>query len=234
MNKDIDTRPRRTWFLKKEGISKYWTSASEMPPQRYESIQSEIKNENDNDYEIVTRIILSHTPLTFGHSQLIMKFLGDKRRLKESDRFEQVTEIIKNAILVFEQVLGEEKIHIKGTKFSHLSEITHTSGEYIKTLILRSSAEEHNDEEYAEYKVHLVPYFNSHAANCKSRYLTLHFLSTDKTGGLLGWLGERETEVDRWQNPPHPWANILNKIACEDWKMDEFARFLCEKWPSDV
>lgn len=231
MNTDIDTRPQRTWFLKKEGIGKHWSSAFEMPPQRYTSIQNEIEKKNDKDYEIVTRIILSHTPFTFGHSQLIMKFLGDKRLLKESERFEKVTAIIKNAISVFEQVLGKETIHIKGTEFSLLSEITHTSGRYIKTLILRASAEEHNCEEYAEYKVHLVPYFYSHSANCKSRYLTLHFLSTDEKGGLLGWLGERETEVGRWQKPPHPWANSLNKIACENWKMDKLAKLLCDKWP---
>lgn len=182
----------------------------------------------------MSRIFLVHTPFTFGHSQLVMKFLGDKRQFKESDRFEHVTGIIKNAIFVFEQVFGEEEIHMKRNELSLLSEITHTSEKYIKTLILRTSAEEHNCEEYTEYKVHLVPYFYSHAENCKSRYLTLHYHSTYEEGGLLGWLGERETEVERWQKPPHPWANSLNRIACEDWKMNELARLLCDKWPSEV
>jgi len=215
----------------KDGISKGWSSPSIMPLERYLSIQGEIKKENDNEYEVVTHIILSHTPLTFGHSQLIMKFLGNKRQIKESIRFEHAAQIIKNTISVFEQAFGLEELHIREQELRPLAEISRTSGKYIKTLILRSSAEEHACEEYIEYKVHLVPYFASQAANCKSRYRTLHFLSSDETGGLLGWLGERETEVDRWQKPQHPWANSLNRIACEDWKMPELAKLLCERWP---
>lgn len=230
MNTDIDTRPQRTWFLQKEGISKSWSSASVKPVDRYLSIQSEINKENDYDYEILTRIILSHTPLTFGHSQVIMKFLDGTRYLKESLRFEHAAEIIKNSISVFEQVLGLEELHLKQDELKRLTEITRTSGKYIKTLILRSSAEEHTCEEYTEYKVHLVPYFTSHAEYCKSRYSTLHFQTNEEKGGLLGWLGERETEVDRWQKQPHPWANCLNRIACADWKMSTLARLLCEKW----
>ena len=230
MNTNIDTRPQRTWFLQKEGIGKNWSSASLIPLERYMSIQREIKEENDNEYEIVTRIFLSHTPLTFGHSQLIMKCLGDKRQLKESARFEYVAQIIKNSISVFEQVFGQEELHIRQYELKRLTEISRTSGKYIKTLILRSSADEDANEGYTEYKVHLVPYFTSQAANCKSRYCTLHFRNDDKTGGLLGWLGERETEVDRWQESPHPWANNLNKIACEDWKISKLASLLCKRW----
>lgn len=231
MNIDIeDTRPQRTWFLKKESIGKEWSSASLEPDERYESIQEEIKKENDNEYEIVTRIILSHTPLTFGHSQLITKFLGEKRHLRESARFEHVAQIIKNSISVFEQVFGQEKLHIR-SEWERLAEITHTSRNHIKTLILRASAEEHACEAYTEYKVHLVPYFKSQAVNCKSRYCMLDFINSNERGGLLGWLGERETEVDRWQHSPHPWANNLNRIACEDWKIDKLAKLLCEKWP---
>ena len=75
MNDDKDdTRPQRTWFLQKEG-SRNWSSASESPLERYALIQGETKEE-DKKYEIVTRIFLSHTPLTFGHSQVIMKCLG--------------------------------------------------------------------------------------------------------------------------------------------------------------
>jgi hypothetical protein len=230
MNTDIDTRPQRTWLLKKEGIAKDWSSASVMPRQRYLSILSEEKKENDNKYGIVSRIILSHTPLTFGHSQLITKFLGDKRHLRESARFEHVAQLITNSISVFEQVFGKEELQLR-PEWERLADITHTSGKYIKTLILRASAEEHTCEAYTEYKVHLVPYFESQAANCKSRYCLLHFISSNERGGLLGWLGERETEVDRWQKLPHPWANNLNRIACEDWKIDKLAMLLCEKQP---
>ena len=230
MNNDKDTRPQRTWFLKKESIGKECPLASLKPDKRYQSIQEEIRKENENEYEIVSRIILSHTPLTFGHSQLITKFLGEKRQLRESARFEHVAQIIKKSISVFEQIFGQEKHHIR-PEWERLAEITHTSGNYIKTLILRASAEEHSCEAYKGYKVHLVPYFESQAVNCKSRYRMLHFINKDQRGGLLGWLGERETEVDRWQKSPHPWANILNRISCEDWKMDKLAMLICEKWP---
>ena len=175
------------------------------------------------------RIFLVHTPFTFGHSQLI--FSVRKQRLKETARFEKVAKIIKSSISAFEQVLGSEKVHTKNSEFKRLAEITRTKGKYIKTLILRTSA----DEKRTEYKIHLVPYFESHASSCKSRYQTLHFIkhrrnsATDKTGGLLGWLGERETEVDRWLKDPHPWAKILDQKALKDWKMDKLATLLKEK-----
>ena len=175
------------------------------------------------------RIFLVHTPLTFGHSQLI--FSVHRQRLKEAARFEKVSKIIKSSISAFQQVLGSEKVHRKNSEFKTLAEITRTKGKYIKTLILRTSA----DEKRTEYKIHLVPYFESHAANCKSRYKALHFIkrrrnsATDKTGGLLAWLGERETEVDRWLKDPHPWAKILDQKALKDWKMDKLATLLKEK-----
>ena len=175
------------------------------------------------------RIFLVHTPLTFGHSQLI--FSVHRQRLKEAARFEKVAKIIKSSISAFQQVLGSEKVHRKNSEFKTLAEITRTKGKYIKTLILRTSA----DEKRTEYKIHLVPYFESHASNCKSRYKALHFIkrrrnsATDKTGGLLAWLGERETEVDRWLKDPHPWAKILDQKALKDWKMDKLATLLKEK-----
>jgi hypothetical protein len=167
--------------------------------------------------------------LTFGHSQLIFSVRGE--RLKETARFGKVAKIIKSSISAFEQVLGSEKVHTKNPEFKRLAEITRTKGKYIKTLILRTSA----DEKHAEYKIHLVPYFESHASNCKSRYQTLHFIkdrrnsATEKTGGLLAWLGERETEVDRWLKDPHPWAKILDQKALKDWKMDKLATLLKDK-----
>ncbi len=175
------------------------------------------------------RIFLVHTPLTFGHSQLI--FSVHRQRLKEAARFEKVAKIIKSSISALQQVLGSENVHRKKSEFKTLAEITRTKGKYIKTLILRASA----DEKSTEYKIHLVPYFESHASNCKSRYKALHFIkrrrnsATDKTGGLLAWLGERETEVDGWLKDSHPWAKILDQKALKDWKMDKLATLLKEK-----
>ena len=181
---------------------------------------------DQDDGQTRCRIFLVHTPFTFGHSQLI--FSVRKQRLKEAARFEKVARIIKSAISAFEKVLGSEQVQITNSEFKSLAEITRTKGKYIKTLILRASA----DEKHAEYKIHLMPYFESHASNCESRYHTLHFIkrrrnsATDKTGGLLGWLGERETEVDRWLKDPHPWAKILDQKACKDWKMHRLATLL--------
>lgn len=60
----------------------------------------------------------------------------------------------------------------------------------MKTLVLRASAE----EDHGEYKIHLVPCFQSHidAANALFRAR----FGTKEEGGLLYWIGEREHLVD--------------------------------------
>jgi hypothetical protein len=95
-------------------------------------------------------------------------------------------------------------------------------------LVLRSSAQEIVDK---EYKVHLVPYFESHAELCKKRFQSLHTVPNDQTGGLLGWLGGREDDVDRWEVDPNPTKPILDQIANEHLKMTVLAQELRKLWP---
>lgn len=108
-----------------------------------------------DDGQTKSRIILSHAPLTLGHSQLIMKFSSDIKQFTESERFGKAAEIIQKSISVFEQVFGSKEVHMRSSEFKKLSEITKTNGKYIKTLVLRTSAE----EDHTEYKIHLLPYF---------------------------------------------------------------------------
>ena len=175
-------------------------------------------------------IFLSRSPLTFGHSQLVIPSPPARKwkKTKEEDFFEWSSHIIEGAIATFSRVFRDDKIHQHNKIFKNLAEVTQTKGRYIKTLILRASA---NEKVFEEYKVHLVPYFKSHATKCQDRFRCRHRASLTKTGGLLGWLGEREDEVDKWEADPTPCKYRLDDIANEDLKMSELARKLRDSWP---
>lgn len=135
------------------------------------------------------RIFLVDKPLTFGHSQIVVECHNDK----EEEHFRQASLLITHTIRVFNKAFGENKIHEK-EQFKKLAFATCTEGGYLKTLILRSSA----NEDANQYKIHMVPYFCSHAEACEEFYHFNHPNSLEKTGGLLGWLGKRETKIDCW------------------------------------
>jgi hypothetical protein len=138
------------------------------------------------------RIFLVDKPLTFGHSQIEMQC----QKETEEERFGQASLLIEIAIKIFRKAFVEKKIHEK-QQFKELAEDTETHGEYIKTLILRSSANENANQ----YKIHVVPYFRSHADDCKRLFHDKHRnCCEEKTGGLLGWLGKKETQVDNWDD----------------------------------
>jgi hypothetical protein len=141
------------------------------------------------------QIYLVNAPLTFGHSQLIASFSGDPNspHCDETTRFSLIVPYIGMALKTFQQAFGTTMIH-RRIDFAPLAKLTMTDGDYIKTLILRASA----NEKKTEYKVHLVPYFTSHASACKNRFTAIHSVNPEKTGGLLGWLGMRETIADSW------------------------------------
>jgi hypothetical protein len=73
-----------------------------------------------------------------------------------------------------------------------LREYTKTKGRLIKTLILRVSA----DEVERQYKVHIVPYFESHLCLTTMLFQQGRRLDKSKTGGLIHWLGEQERNVE--------------------------------------
>jgi hypothetical protein len=216
----------RTWSLRMESTSASFSMESVPSKKRYEKIQ-EILRQDTRSSEILSYIFLSRAPLTFGHSQLVTR-VRSITKPHEADLFEMVSPMIKGAISVFESVLGSRRFQ-ENSDFKKLAKLTRTHKRYLKILVLRASAEEKPEW---EYKIHLVPYFESHAEQCQERYRGIHHLDSD-TGGLLGWLGERETEVDRWQIPSEiPWAVKLDEIANVDLNMKRFAEILTEAWPS--
>lgn len=175
----------------------------------------------DDRPEPDVRLFLVQTPLTFGHSQLIMKF---PPRSDESTRFLRAADFIQKALVSFKQVLSPKILK----EFKVLAEHTLTNGTYIKTLVLRTSAH----EEKNEYKVHLVPYFRSHARACQKRYTAIHKVDPKEQGGLIGWLGERETIVDNWQiKGDNPFDGDLDEIANKKWKLSRLAKRLSQAWP---
>jgi len=224
----MDPRIPRTWFFSKDCAVENWSSESQTPAERYRAIQT--RATQDIHSCSVAKIFLVRAPLTFGHSQLVMEFSGDKEP-DEAKRFQAAAPIITKALYVFQNVLNCNAVR-RRPEFAKLAKLTLTPPQrcYLKTLILRASA----DEKANQYKVHLVPYFQSHEFACQKRYTAIHSVDADEKGGLLGWVGERETEVDRWQVNTHPSAFILDKIANDELKMPELARVLCEAWPSQV
>lgn len=179
------------------------------------------------------RILLVHAPITFGHSQLVLSF-AQGRSADEPTRFQQAAGLIRKALSAFNRVLTVKTLQ----QFQELAVATATRGPYIKTLVLKASAQE---DVRKEYKVHLVPFFESHDEACKRRYTAVHGVfggadarsfATDKTGGLLGWLGERETRVDSWQaHCNSPFKEQLDTLAINTWRLHELASRLQKAWP---
>ena len=185
---------------------------------------SKIENQH-----IKIQIFLVNAPLTLGHSQLIACFpectLDD-----ESERFALVAPSIKTALQTFQQAFGRHSIHNK-LELASLTKLTMTDGSYIKTLILRTSANEENNE----YKVHLVPYFSSHASSCKKRYTAIHSVNPEETGGLLGWLGVKETIADSWLNESdNPFTERLDDAAEKVLRLSCLKELLAKELPSQA
>jgi hypothetical protein len=127
-------------------------------------------------------------PITFGHSQLRFSF-NKNNNYSEAECFIKVHLYIDYCLKVFDRIYRMKKFHER-KDLECLAKETFTEGEFLKTLILRTSASEDHDC----YKIHLIPYFESHAKLCKVRYNSIY--NNNKEGGLLGWLGDRETIVD--------------------------------------
>lgn len=184
-----------------------------------------VKKDNWEHIKRYPCIFLSRSPLTFGHSQLLIPSCGDC----EEDLFRLASEIICKVVSTFTRAFKNPTFLHKKKIFKPLAENTLTRGDYIKTLVLRTSAQEKIEK---EFKVHLVPYFESHAELCKKRFQSLHTVTTHQTGGLLGWLGERENNVDRWEVDPTPTKPMLDQIANEHLKMTVLSQELRMLWPS--
>ncbi len=122
---------------------------------------------------------------------------------------------IGDAIEVMHQCLTE---HLLG-EFPVLADVTETKGKLIKVLVLRASA----SEDVKKYlKIHLVPYFTSHDKECRRRFGRRHKELPQVAGGLLGWLGEQEDKVDKWE-VDYPREDKLDKWAAETLGLPELA-----------
>jgi hypothetical protein len=105
-------------------------------------------------------------------------------------------------------------------RFKELARYTRTSGAYRKLLILRTSASERE-----AFKIHLVPYFESHEHECYGLFHWRHSVRSDKLGGLLGWLGERESEVDKVEVD---YPDTCKENFGADWRLPGLAKKLME------
>lgn len=227
----MDERTQRLWYLPSiwKELSKLSTLAelqSRLEEHKWANITvtdwDEMKNNDWKEIEKAPYIFLSRAPLTFGHSQLVIKSPQGNNQ-NEEHFFCLASKLVERVIGVFRKAFVEQKIH-EDRNFIDLAKLTGTEGSYIKTLILRASARE---DSCREYKIHLVPYFKSHAMACQKRYTGLHIVNPNDEGGLLGWLGERETIVDNWQlKDDNPFNKDLDKIANDNLKMIEIANKL--------
>lgn len=149
----------------------------------------------DNDIQVTVMIV--EAPLTFGHSQLILKTHKD---IDEDVKFETASFVIKKCLPIIRRYIP---IAVENDSWKKLRDYADTKGCYIKTLILKASAAEDKNQ----YKVHLAPYFDSHL--CSTTLLFHRDRDVDKNckGGLLRWLGEREKrlddEIEIWRDTCH-------------------------------
>lgn len=257
MTREKDGRIKRLWYLpnkwsQKEPKLDDWSDLIKDQKifNNWNKVEKKVeKDEYWNKINKYPHIFLCRAPLTFGHSQLVIPHPGKKIdnepiSIKEEKYFEWASVIIKSTIAVFNMAFKDKEIDIE-KEFKNLAKLTLTEDKYIKTLILKASADEEattNNEtkqyNLKEYKVHLVPYFESHAKRCKELYQSLHDVTCTEKGGLLKWLGEMENKADGWEKDLSPYKYKINKrdkyslddIANHDLKMPALAKELRRTW----
>ncbi len=181
------------------------------------------EEQDPRDWSKIAGVILRlvRAPITFGHTQLLMEH-GDKSKA-DGQAFYDAAGAIRSAIDTMHTCLKPERLK----KFPVLATVTHTERDLIKVLILRASA----SEEPGVFKVHLVPYFQSHHEACLKRFEERHQAPPGAPGGLLGWLGEQEDKVDKWE-VDFPREDKLNQWANETLRLIELAKNLRTAWDS--
>jgi hypothetical protein len=130
---------------------------------------------------------ISRAPLTLGHSQLRVATPNVEG---EAARWSLALPRFIAAIDALERVMRQPL----GAAWSAVAEYTETHGAFVRTLVLRTSAAEKTGD---PFRVHLVPLFESHAEGAAERFRLVHDLEPPRTGGLIGWLGDREKVIDR-------------------------------------
>lgn len=138
---------------------------------------------------------LVDAPIAFGHSQLVLSISPG---MPEEDAFTLAAKHIAICIGRFRSSF----VNLDLLEWGQLAKYTGTSGDYVKTLILRASA----SERQGQYKVHLVPCFSSHIESANDLFQAR--FRESGSGGLLHWIGEREHLVD-YDTLPRP----LDEVA---------------------
>jgi len=151
-------------------------------------------------------------PYTLGHSQLVLKI---SKSTEEEDNFKEASIHAAKCVKTF-----RTKLHSQSKKWPQLANYTETSGSYVKTLVLKVSADEEDDT----YKVHLVPYFSSHCEATRKLYRETH-KKEEGTGGLVHWLGRRECKVDYDIRDGR--SNPIVKERIKSFNLQQLASFLC-------
>jgi len=131
-------------------------------------------------------VYLVESPFTFGHSQLIFT---TKETVPEEDMFDMSSSVIKESIRILKGKLPEA---VQKPIWKTLRDFTKTSGRLIKILLLKVSA----DEAERQYKVHIVPYFESHLCLTTMLFQKRRDVDKNKTGGMIYWLGKQEKRLD--------------------------------------
>ena len=183
----------RVWFIPNGYINNHlqrnWRNYDKpLIPSDYETLNfTEIKS---GPY-----IFLSRSPITFGHSIIVIPKPPKRDHADEQTFFKWSANYISYGINRFNFAFNNLAIHTE-RKFKTIAEFTKTKGNYIKTLVLKASA---NENTSMVYKIHLIPYFNSHHLASQKRFKNLYpdYKLGDLQGGLLGWIGEQEDQVDK-------------------------------------
>jgi hypothetical protein len=233
-----DNQSCRVWAFPKDEWKQIKSSLAKnkMIPDSKKWQNEKWENVAGKDYkadvkEKVPHIYLTRAPLTFGQSQLVIpfpSFKNEKEVIPESYFFQIASLMIIGAYKAFEKVFKKKNPIHEWPMFKRLAESTYSYGEYIKTLVIRASADE---EVGRQYKIHLAPYFQSHAAECLKRYRSLHKVCPSDRGGLIGWLGNKETEVEKWE-VEWRWPEFsLDDVARDIWRLPDLAQQLSRVWP---
>jgi len=159
-----------------------------------------------------TFAFLVDRPYTLGHSQLVLKI---SKSTEEEDNFAKSSKHTAKCVKTL-----RTKLNGQSKNWPQLARYTETSGSYIKTLVLRVSADEEDDT----YKVHLVPYFASHHESTRKLYRETH-KKKEGTGGLVHWLGRRECQVDC--DIRDGYSNPIVKERIKSFDLEQLAAFLC-------
>ncbi|MDQ7837159.1 MAG: hypothetical protein RDU59_01520 [Thermodesulfobacteriota bacterium] len=139
------------------------------------------RSEDNNIY-----VYLVESPLTFGHSQLILK---TENVIPEEDMFGMAAPVLVESIRILKEKIPGA---MEDLVWKKLRDYTQASGRLIKILILKVSA----NEKEKQYKVHIVPYFESHLCLTTILFQKGRDIDKGKTGGMIRWLGEQEKRVD--------------------------------------